>query len=122
MPDSAAERRPSEAAARMRQAAEAGRRRRAIVELRVLEQTVAYTVSTLSNGAGPDQAREAMVELSAELAVLAASLRHLARLDRGERVRLARLWTGLGHSRVEVARRLGCSERTVWRWTGQRPG
>jgi hypothetical protein len=120
MPDSAAAERRLSEAARMRQAAEAGRRRQAIVELRVLEQTVAYTVSTLSNGASPDQAREAMVELSAELAVLAASLRHLARLAPEERVRLARLWTGQGMSRVEVARRLGASERSVWRWTGRR--
>jgi hypothetical protein len=102
----------------MRRAAEARRRRQAIVELRVLEETVRYTVVTLSNGASPGQARDAMVELAAELGVLAEALRHLARLAPEERVRLARLWTGLGMSRVEVARRLGCSERTVWRWTG----
>jgi DNA-binding CsgD family transcriptional regulator len=102
----------------MRRAAEARRRRQAIVELRVLEETVRYTVVTLSNGASPDQARQAMVDLSSELAVLARALRHLARLSPAERVRLARLWTGQGQPRVEVARRLGCSERTVWRWTG----
>jgi hypothetical protein len=102
----------------MRRAREARRRRQAIVELRVLEETVRYTVVTLSNGASPGQAREAMVELAAELGVLAGALRHLARLAPEERVRLARLWTGRGVSRVEVARRLGCSERTVWRWTG----
>ena len=117
MPDSAGDR-ASEAAARMRRTREARRRRQAIAELRVAEATIRYTAARLSNGLSPEQAREAMVDLSSELAVLAEALRHLARLAPEERVRLARLWTGLGMSRVEVARRLGCSERTVWRWTG----
>jgi hypothetical protein len=102
----------------MRRAAEAARRREAVTELRVAEATIAYTAAQLSNGLSPEQAREAMVELAGELAVLAGALRHLARLSPAERVALARLWTGQGQSRVEVARRLGCSERTVWRWTG----
>ena len=121
VPDSAGEQRAS-AAARMRRTAETARRREALTQLRVAEATVAYAAAQLSNGLSRDQARQAMVELAGELDVLAGALRHLARLDRGERMSLARAWTGLGYSRVEVARRLGCSERTVWRWTGQRPG
>jgi hypothetical protein len=101
-----------------RRMASAARRREAAQLLRVVAAMSSYAARETSNGLAPEAAREVVVEAAAELASAAAALRHLARLDPEERRRLARLWTGQGESAVEVARRLGASERSVHRWLG----
>ena len=72
-----------------RRMASAARRREAAQLLRVVAAMSSYAARETSNGLSP-----------------------------AERRRLARLWTGQGMPVVEVARRLGCAERTVHRWLG----
>jgi hypothetical protein len=106
-------------AARMRVARQAGRRRQAIVALRVGEAACAEAASILGNGVGPVEARRAAMEAAVELVAVAEALRRSVRLSRFERQRLARLWIGQGHlSARQVADRLGVGERTVWRYLG----
>ena len=88
--------------------------------LRVAEAVAGYAGRAVGDGLGPAGARLAAVEAAGELAEVAAVLRRLARLSASERRLLVHRLTGLGLSRVEVARRAGCSERTVYRWL--RPG
>jgi AraC-like DNA-binding protein len=101
-----------------RRNASAARRRSAVQVLRVAAGAADHAARVAANGASPSQAREAILDAAGELASAWSRLRHLARLDRPDRVRLAKLWTGNGVSVVEVARRLGCSERQVHRWFG----
>ena len=83
--------------------------------LRLGEMMCGYAAAQLGDGLPPEQARLAAVEVASELAEVAAALRRLARLSASERRALVGQLTGLGLSRVEVARRLGVSERTVYR-------
>ena len=83
--------------------------------LRVGEMMCGYAAAQLANGLSPRQARAAAAEAASELSEVAAALRHLARPSASERRALVGQLTALGLSRVEVARRLGCSERTVYR-------
>jgi hypothetical protein len=103
------------AAARMRATRERARRREMVDVLRVAEAVAAYARRQVGNGLAPAEARLAAVEVAAELAEVASALRRLARLSAGERSALVGQLTALGLSRVEVARRAGCSERTVYR-------
>ena len=98
--------------------ARAARRREAVQVLRVAASTADYASRQAGNGLPPEAARLVIAEAAAELAAASARLMHLARLDRPDRVRLAKLWAGNGTPVVEVARRLGASERTVHRWLG----
>jgi DNA-binding NarL/FixJ family response regulator len=110
------------AAARMRATRERARRREMVDVLRVAEAVAAYARRQVGNGLAPAEARLAAVEVASELAEVAAALRRLARLSASERRLLVHRLTGLGLSRVQVARRLGCSERTVYRCLGPGPG
>jgi len=102
-----------------RQIASAARRREAAKLLRLVADMSAYAARETSNGLSPGEARAVIIEAAGELAQASASLRKLARPeDPAERRRLARLWAGNGVPIVEVARRLGCAERTVHRWLG----
>lgn len=83
--------------------------------LRVAESLAGYAAGRVGNGLGPAEARLAAVEAASELAEVASVLRRLARLSASERSALVGRLTALGLSRVEVARRLGVSERTVYR-------
>lgn len=105
----------SAAVVRMRRTREAARRREAVAMLRLGEMMCGYAAAQLGDGLSPRQARAAAVEAASELAEVAAALRRLARLSASERCALVGQLTALGLSRVQVARRLGISERTVYR-------
>ena len=92
---------------RMRLTRERARRREAVAMLRLGEMMCGYAAAQLGDGLPPEQARLAAVEVASELAEVAAALRRLARLSASERRLLVHRLTGLGLSRVEVARRLG---------------
>jgi Homeodomain-like domain len=101
-----------------RRMASAARRREAAQLLRVVAAMSSYAARETSNGLSPAEARLVIIEAAGELASASASRRPLARLDPEERRRLARLWSAHGESAVEIARRLGASERSVHRWLG----
>lgn len=98
--------------------ARAARRREAVQLLRVAASMADYAARQAGNGLAPEDARLVVAEAAAELAAASARLMHLARLDPEERRQMARLWVGAGMPVVEVARRLGCAERSVHRWLG----
>ena len=113
---------PTPDAARMRATRERARRREMVDVLRVAESVAGYAGRVVGNGVGPAEARLAAVECAGELAEIAARLRTLARLSARERWLLVHRLSALGLSRVEVARRAGCSERTVYRCLRPGPG
>jgi DNA-directed RNA polymerase specialized sigma24 family protein len=113
---------PESAAARMRLTRERARRREMVDVLRVAEAMAGYAAGQVGNGLAPAGARLAAVEAAGELAEVASALRRLARLSTSERSALVRHLTALGFSRVEVARRAGVSERTVYRCLRPGPG
>jgi DNA-binding NarL/FixJ family response regulator len=105
-----------EAAARQRVRAAAGRRRQAVTMLQAGEATCRYGASVLSNGASPAEAAQTALYVAQELAGIAAALRKAVRPTRAQRRALAVLLvTADGLSRPQAARRLGVSERTIWR-------
>jgi DNA-directed RNA polymerase specialized sigma24 family protein len=106
-------------AAKQRRYAASRRRAEAANLLRLVASMASYASAQVSDGLSPEPAREVVAEMAGELAAASASLRRLARLDPEDRQRLARLMAGNGVPVVEVARRLGCAERTVHRWLGR---
>jgi hypothetical protein len=99
---------------------EADRRRQAADLARLTAAICEYTSVRVSNGMGPAEARDAIVELAGELSVASASLRRLARLPARERAHLARLWAGLGMGTQEIATRLGVSMHSAWNYKNGR--
>jgi DNA-directed RNA polymerase specialized sigma24 family protein len=88
--------------------------------LQITEATCRYAASQLSNGTGPDEARETALFVAGELAMMAETLRKLTRLRPDERREMARQLDALGWPKRQVAARLGISERSVWRYTAAR--
>lgn len=101
-----------------RGARQAERQRQAAVLLRITAATADYAAGQLADGLSPAQARAAVVEAAGELEAAAAGLRRLAQLSHADRRRLALMLTGAGVPRREIAMRLGCSERSVFRYLG----
>jgi DNA-binding CsgD family transcriptional regulator len=113
-----AENRGVQTAVQQRRIAEARRRREAAAMLRIVASTAEYAAGQLSNGLGPAEARRAAAEVAGELESAAGTLRRLVRLTLAERRAAARMLASAGVSRREIARRLGVSERSAWRYTG----
>jgi hypothetical protein len=112
---------PDRAAAKVRArtaARRAARRREVANMLRIVECTARYGASQLGDGIGPEQAAEVALFVAGELEQVAAALRRAVPVGRGQRRSMAALMTGQGLTRVQVARRLGVSERTVHRDLG----
>ncbi len=103
----------SAGAARKRLSREAARRREAVTVLQIAECTARYGASVLANGASPDEARAAAVEVAAELATIAETLRRLTRLGPSERRERAVQLAALGWDKQRIAVQLGVSDRTV---------
>ena len=99
----------SAGAARKRLSREAARRRGAVTVLQIAECTARYGASVLANGASPDEARAAAVEVAAELATIAETLRRLTRLGPSERRERAVQLAALGWETADrgAARRVG---------------
>jgi DNA-directed RNA polymerase specialized sigma24 family protein len=108
-------------AERQRRSREAARRRTAVTMLQITEATCRYAASQLSNGTGPDEARETALFVAGELAMMAETLRRLTRLRPDERREMARRLAGLGWPKRQIAARLGISERSVWRYVQAEP-
>ena len=81
--------------------------------LQIAECTARYGASVLANGASPDEARAAAVEVAAELATIAGTLRRLTRLGPSERRERAVQLAALGWDKQRIAVQLGVSDRTV---------
>jgi hypothetical protein len=81
--------------------------------LRITEATCRYAAAQLSNGAGPDEARETALFVAGELELVAGVLRRVVLLGPSERRELARELDGAGWSRREIADRLRVSGRAV---------
>lgn len=93
-------------------------RRRVVDVLTVASAVAAYAARSVGNGLGPEEARRAAVEAAAELEIIAANLRRLARtaprLDPAGRRVLAADLAASGLSQRAIAARLGVSKRTVF--------
>jgi hypothetical protein len=100
-------------AERKTRARAAGRRRRAADTLRIAEAVAGYAARQVGNGLAPEEARRAVLEAAAELELMAAELRALARLDGRERRALARQLAGFGMGTKRIAATVGVSERTA---------
>jgi DNA-binding CsgD family transcriptional regulator len=100
---------------------DADRRRQAADELRLAASLAEYAAGQIGNGLTPGQARRAAVEAAGELEAAAAAVRRLARLRLAERRAVAKLLAAQGMSRVEIARRLGVSDRAVYYYVRGRP-
>jgi DNA-binding CsgD family transcriptional regulator len=113
---------PTGTAGQKRAMREAERRRQAAELLRITEATIGYAAVQISNGLTPEQAQKVVWEMAGELAVVAASLRRLARLPARDRAMLARLLAGKGLGTQEIATRLGVSAHTAWHYKHGRRG
>ena len=91
-------------------------RREAVTVLRVGESMCGYAAAQLANGLSPEQARQAALDVAAELEITAGKLRRLAlaRLDPAERRALVVELASTGMSQRQIAVRVGRSKRTVW--------
>jgi DNA-directed RNA polymerase specialized sigma24 family protein len=96
-----------------RRVREARRRGEAVELLRFVQAAAGYAAGQLGNGLGPAQAREAALELAAELELAAVSLRRAVRLRPAERRALARLLAARGVPTRQIAARVGVSDRSV---------
>jgi hypothetical protein len=85
------------------------------MELRVGGSVIEYAAVQLSNGIGPEEARECALEAAAQLSMLALALRKSVRLPRGQRRLLVARLSGLGYTREAIALRAGVSVKTVGR-------
>jgi hypothetical protein len=86
-----------------------------VTELTVAASVCGHAASQLRATADPQLVREAAMEVSAELADVAAALRRLTRPRAAERRALARKLDALGVPRAEIARRLGLSYAAAWK-------
>jgi hypothetical protein len=85
--------------------------------LQISESTCRYAAARLSNGAGPDEARETALFVADELTAVAGALRRLTRPVGGaERRATAKQLAALGWPRREIAVKLGVSGRAVSRY------
>jgi DNA-directed RNA polymerase specialized sigma24 family protein len=105
--------------ARARRAAE---RREAVALLRLVADLAAYGAAQVGNGLAPADARAAVGELAAELDAAAVRLRRMARPGPAERRTLVRLLSAQGLSGTQVAKRVGLSEKSVYRYRARPPG
>jgi len=93
-------------------------RGRVVTVLRVGESMCAYAAVSIGNGLGQAEARSAALDVAAELEVIAARLRVLARVDGGAAGRraLAVRLDARGWPRDRIADRLGVTGETVRRY------
>jgi hypothetical protein len=105
-----------------RAAREAERRREAAALLRLMASACGYSAEQISNGMGPAEARQAVVEMAGEFAVAAQSLRRLARLPARQRAALGAFLAGQGMGTQEIATRLGVCAHTAWHYQHGRRG
>ena len=96
-----------------RRVREARRRGEAVELLRFVQAAAGYAAGQLGNGLGPEQAREAALEIAAELELAAVSLRRAVRLRPAERRALARLLAARGVPTRQIAAQVGVSDRSV---------
>lgn len=105
---------PQTPAAR-REALRARRRRELVTELRTGGSVIAYAARQLSNGIGPEEAREVALESAAQLSMLSVALRKSVRLAPAHRRVLVGRLIGLGYTQEATAARAGVSVKTVQR-------
>jgi hypothetical protein len=99
------------------QARERSRRRRAVVLLRVVAAEAAYASEQMADGLSPEQARDAALEMAAELEEAAGKLRAAVRLrSPGQRRTMARLWAGQGMPTKRIAAAAGVTVRQVQKY------
>jgi DNA-directed RNA polymerase specialized sigma24 family protein len=92
-------------------------RRQAVNTLRLAADLAAYGARQAGNGLGPAEAARTVIEVAAELEIIAGKLRRLARTARldpaGRRALVADL-AAEGMSQREIGAVVGVHKRTVW--------
>jgi hypothetical protein len=107
---------PTGSAAQKRAMREQARRADAIAAVEVAQQTLAYALTIMANGASQARARRVAFEAAQELSVLAGELRRWTRPSAAERVAQARELAAAGYGTQEIAVRLGVSMHTAWNY------
>jgi DNA-directed RNA polymerase specialized sigma24 family protein len=99
-------------------------RRRVVDTLRLTASIAEYSARALANGLSPEQARQATLDVAAELEHIAAKLRRLtrtARLDPDARRALVADLAASGWSQRRIAEAVGTHKRSVWNDLHDRP-
>ena len=98
---------------RKRDRREAARRREAVRLLLLAEAGAGYAARQVSDGLGPAEARDAVLQAAAELELAAGALRQAVQLRPADRRVLAGLMASNGVGTREIAATVGVTPRTV---------